>query len=64
MIPPVEERAVRPCNDCVFAWEDDYTDLNCNLHVYTRKYIGYTTEPCKYHYTDDEMKELIDSGRV
>lgn len=59
MIPPVEERSIRPCRDCISSnWEDtscsmfdlDYTDF-CRPN----------NQPCKYHITPEEYRELIDS---
>lgn len=61
MIPPVEERQVRPCSECCFSWSDDYLDKWCNLSIQYAPDCEYRKEPCIYHYTTDEMKELIDS---
>lgn len=61
MIPPAEVRQIRRCKYCAFSWEDDYLDLNCNLNVYTRTDITRDETPCVYHYTPEEMAELIDN---
>jgi len=80
MIPPVEERAVRPCITCIAGYDDDGT-FECNLNEtpfhlrYDRmifdgvlgKFVSQTPDPyspCKYHLRPEELKELIDSGRV
>ena len=76
MIPPVEERAARPCEGidfngthrCVYFSIEEVWPY-CNL----RDEIHYTDEdayhlnrvgPCKYHYTKEEMRELIDNGQI
>jgi hypothetical protein len=64
MIPPVEERAVRPCYECCQCLFDICVcklDKSGNKNI--RQYYD-KREPCKYHMTKDEYRELIDSGRV
>ena len=76
-IPNVAIRAVRPCHKydrdtntfiyCVFYSADDCGGY-CNIiereqykrDSYKLKYNGY----CKYNFTKDELKELIDSGVI
>lgn len=59
MIPPVEERAVRPCDECIFY--DDY--WKCE---YPRGFIDRSDNPCPcpHHMNVNEIVELIDSGGV
>jgi hypothetical protein len=59
MIPPVEERAFRACNECVFSYVSDMGDTECKMHVDTVKRFVMGS-PCIYNYTDDEMNELLD----
>ena len=72
MIPPVEERVIRPCRGCIH-----YATI---LNIYPKCYLNiirwdmedecagvtvkYHTTPCKYNLYRDELKELIDSGAV
>ena len=51
MIPPVEERQIRPCEECAFI---DWEFYKCRLG-------GYLETRCKYHITPGEYMELIDS---
>ena len=79
MIPPVEERQVRPCEDCVFykgtvimeGW--DRPKPKCNLGRFMirnggscgRKIGGIgILQPCDSNFTAHEMRELIDSGVI
>jgi len=65
MIPPVEERQVRPCKRCVMFCSDfDSCDMErCSLkipHFETRYYQMVEFCPCESHFTRKEMQELID----
>lgn len=76
MIPPVEERAVRPCysyelhtqsRSCVFYACDD-----CGAYCTIVKHNQQKRDPyklkrhlkCKFHFYPEEIKELIDSGVI
>ena len=80
MIPPVEERQFRPCDDCHCCCDDDGNpDCTISSDAFYIRIGGYDfdetigklvqiqknkSEPCKYHLTHDEYRELIDSGPV
>ena len=72
MIPPVEEREIRTCynNDhltCVFYSCDDcyaYCQIGMAKHSGTDYYELERPEKCGYHFTRDEIRELIDSGAI
>lgn len=76
MIPPVDERAVRPClgyqrSECVFAVSDDQAET-CSLlswldeehKCWHNRLSELRNGPCKYHFTKEEMKRIIDSDVV
>jgi hypothetical protein len=58
MIPQVEKRAPRGCflGGCMF-----FNGVFCTLNIKRDPCCVY---PCNYHMTQEEFKELIDSGRV
>ena len=77
MIPPVEERQVRPCfdykddNACIFAVADDQAETCSMLEWFGGEPTQWHTRiselrqpKCKYHITHAEMRELIDSGGI
>lgn len=78
MIPSVEERQIRPCEECIFykglvmmGWA--HPKPKCNLGKFMirdggscgRKIRGSNIlQPCNSNFTRIEMKELIDSGVI
>ena len=78
MIPPVEERSVRPCHSCVFYRYDDGRD-DCDIQFdevnrpdgkYSRLNVFSSDEQhildawaCKHHYTSEETVEHFDTAR-
>lgn len=50
-IPPASERAVRPCEECVFM---DFEYISCRL------FDGITENPCDYNFSQKEMQYLIE----
>jgi hypothetical protein len=66
MIPSFEQRQIRDCGRCVFYHDEceyyhpDYCavrdDVNTKKELKRRK-----SDKCKYCYTDDEIKELLDN---
>ena len=72
MIPPVEERQVRPCDCCVFLNEIDTmtitgdVGMTCKLLRFLRR-DGLTIrckDPCPSHFTREEIIEIIESGVI
>ncbi|HPY59791.1 MAG TPA: hypothetical protein PLG55_03580 [Methanospirillum sp.] len=66
MIPPTFTRQDRACEECVFF--DDGEEF-CRLHDYAlygdrleRWELEDLSLPCPYHYTPDEMMELIEQN--
>lgn len=59
-IPPASERADRRCRSCVFSWEDDYLDQNCPITYNVNRDHETPLKPCKYHFTVDEMTDIMD----
>ena len=69
IIPPISERQHRPCDTCY--WYDASMYHECTLFS-----IGYMSErnrliykiswgqlqklPCRFHLTEDELKQIID----
>ena len=64
MIPPVEERMVKRCRSCVFSHEDDFGDQICQMTFNVNRDHDNPLKPCKYHFTLDEMTELLDSVMI
>ena len=73
-IPSIEERQVRSCLDyqrsgCVFAVSDDQAET-CSLlswidkehRCWHNRLSELRSGPCKYHYTKEEMKKMLDIG--
>ena len=63
MIPGIQLRKIRPCEECVFF---DSLEEFCILHedsVYAEKIERWESEdqsvPCPYHFSADEIIELI-----
>jgi hypothetical protein len=59
MIPPVEERIDRDCYYCIFGYENPAGDIVCKITDALERQVKIS--PCIYHYTDEEMKELLDN---
>lgn len=65
MIPPVEEREVRPCEDCIFRivstdgyYQSGYQCLS--VYLFDDYWDGIRPfKRCNNHFTSDEMLELI-----
>ena len=71
MIPPVESRQNRDCYDCIFSVYDDQAET-CSLLSWLdgerRRWHNRLSElrngSCNYHFTKEEIRELIDSGVI
>lgn len=66
MIPTLLVRQIRPCEECVFF---NTLEEFCTLHdeaLYHEKIERWELEdpsvPCPYHYSPDEIMELIEEG--
>jgi len=64
MIPNIKKRAVDWCNECCFYSDDNYGGPKCALmkdyfHE-RRKCWPVCNIPCSSHFTDTEIRELID----
>jgi hypothetical protein len=64
MIPPIQVRQIRPCEECIFF---NPSEEFCTLHdeaLYGERLERWErddpTLPCPYHYTPDEIMELIE----
>lgn len=55
MIPPVEPRQARECWECVCC----HDGWDCSLCIERQ-----ASQPCRYHMTDIEYRELIESGVI
>ena len=57
MIPPVEVRQIRPCEDCI-----SYVpgSTSCKMVYMNRRWLS--KEPCKYHLTRHEYQNMFDYG--
>lgn len=70
MIPPVEERRTRDCNDdlepCMFftAGEECMLPAVQYYKPMNERYYDRFKTPCEYHMTIHEYAELIESGSV
>lgn len=61
MIPPVEERQVRPCQQCIGYGYEQYDDYHPEHGVIPSCSITDTNypEPCEYHLTKEEYRRLL-----
>ncbi len=59
MIPPVEVRQVRPCEECISYIPGS---TSCKMVYLNRRWLS--KEPCKYHLTARELQTLIDTGVI
>jgi hypothetical protein len=64
MIPPILVRQIRSCEECVFF---NTVEEFCTLHedaLYRERIERWEVEdpsiPCPYHFTPDEIMELIE----
>lgn len=73
MIPPIENRKIRPCNCCIF-YQWHYTYNECELGkmneeiwmIFDGRYrIQHGVHPsCIFHITEDEYIEAIQAGLI
>ena len=59
MIPPVEVRQIRPCEECISYIPGS---TSCKMVYMNRRWLS--KEPCKYHLTARELQNLIDTGVI
>jgi hypothetical protein len=66
MIPPILVRQIRPCEECIFF---NTLEEFCTLHdeaLYDERLERWEREdptlPCPYHFTPDEIMELIEQN--
>ncbi len=59
IIPSVEVRQIRPCEDCICYVPGS---TSCKMVYLNRRWLS--KEPCKYHLTAQELQDLIDTGVI
>ena len=65
MIPPVEERQWRDCKTCIgYKYLNGEWPDGCGIFDTEICNCRGSGDACKYHLTQSEYQELIDSGRV
>lgn len=63
MIPNPEERQYRPCEECIFYREEDLCRLfeDGSMSEKIERWVNEEFDlACPYHFTADEIMELID----